>query len=253
MNSQRNFYHGIAVEHSIIDALDNHKYGELSPHWRRIIKFIYGDVDLSTYVYAKACDLYGKPDIEVDVKGQRHYISVKSGNAKAVHTEPIHLFTDWLIKNSIDENVVNDYRLYHFGDSTLDGKGERRMGHQEVMTYFSQQIADFNETFLSNKDLTWKFVERVVFKGNNPDLPGADFLYHGNVNDGVICSKEQVRRFVYKKPFTSFINPHVGMLTLHPAARYVNGEEKNPEKRYLVEVSWPNMRNDVGFIGVYMR
>lgn len=252
MSSKHNFYRGIAVEHSIIDALDNHRYGELSPHWRRMIRFMYGDVDLNTFVYAKSCDLYGKPDIEIDVKGQLHYLSVKSGEAKAVHSERINVFSDWLKNNSIDENIIKDYQLYHFGDATLDGKGERRMGHQEVMTHFSQQIADFNESFRTNKEVAWKFVERVVFKGNNPMLPGADFLYHGDAVEGVICSKEQVRRFVYKKPFSYFINPHVAMLQLHPAARYTSGIEKDPEKRYIVEVSWPNMKKDISFIGVYM-
>ena len=98
-----------------------------------------------------------------------------------------------------------------------------------------------------NQDVV-NFVDKVVFIGNDENLPSADFIYHGNINFGVICSRQNVIKHLRKRNYDYMRNLHIGPIQFHPYARYVNGVGKHEYKRDIVNFKWINFIGDLEYI-----
>lgn len=240
---------GLQKEDHIINAIDGKKFNEIGNNLKFALKRIFFDcIDENGIFKAEKADPRGKPDIIIKHNGETHYLSVKSGAAKELHREDVFKFVDFLKEYQMDEDAINPILLFHFGDGTTDGTGQKRMDYSDTIHEYKNEIQESNRLLSQNKSLLEDFLERVMFQGNYKDLPGAEYIYFGDENYGTLCSKKQILTHVKRKYFGWYQSPHIGPVLMRPYARYINGDGKYPEKRSLICFEWVGLEKDMRYI-----
>jgi len=245
---KNNYIIGHQKELDLINAINGKKFYELNQNLRSMINFMFGLVSETEVLHAQKCDPAAKPDFWVEVRGKKHYVSMKTGAAKVVHKESLSTFCSFLREHHMREEIIQKYCFYHFGDGTLDGSGSRRLSHDEILKQYPQEIHELNLGFNEDENLVIDLVMRVVFDGNNPLLPKAEFLYHGDINEGVICDRQQVFERLQRQDYSFFRNPHFGMIFVYPYARYIDFRDYDPKKRFFVSFEWVKIKEDIKYL-----
>lgn len=242
------YQNGINNENELLEAINNKKYSELSEHLQKMIRKMFPKVWLDDLIIVKKVPGFAKADLEFIIHDEHHYLSVKYGNSAQVHTEKLSTFFSFLKEHQFSDELLNNIALYHYGDETTNGTGTYRMNQQEVMRNYASIVEKINEELNLNRYFVRDFVKRVVFIGNDPSKQAADFIYHGDIEEGEICSMESVLQYTKRKTFHRIINAHIGQIMFRPYARYSKGLEKHPEKRHVVVFEWSHLLWDLEFI-----
>lgn len=242
------YTNGITNEKEIENALDGKTFGSLSEHLQNVVHKMFHHIEDGDIIHAERIPGFPKPDLKITVNDESHYLSIKYGASAQVHCEKVEVFVKWLKEHQISERVIQLLLIYQYGDGTTDGNGERRMSQQEVLRVYSKEIAELNEELNKDRFFVRDFVKRVVFEGNDPDKVSADFIYHGDIEEGEICSKESVLSYTKRKRFDRLVNVHIGPVMVRPYARYSKNEERYPEKRHQVTFEWNRMLWDLEYI-----
>ena len=166
-----------------------------------------------------------------------------------MHEEQLDRFIQFLKECGISDESINTYLLYHYGDGTIDGTGKRRMNSIEVRFAYDEKIRKMNDEFNSSKEFIKKFADRVMFQGVNPSASMAEYIYHGDVDYGIFCSRNQFRRHIEKKSWEYMQTcVHVGPFVIRPHARYSNKEIRDEEYRHTVVINYPRFVQDLAYI-----
>ena len=216
-----------------------------------IIKYMFKNVQDDDVIKAAKVPGFSKPDLKIMINEESHYLSIKYGYACQVHKEELSVFVEWLSDKGVSQRTIDALLTYHYGDGTTDGTGERRMHQQEVLRYYSEAIREMNAVLNQDRFFVRDFVRRVVFDGNEEHKPSADFIYHGDIEEGVICSKSSMLSYIKRKTFERLVNPHIGPIMFRPYARYLSGEETHPEKRHQICFEWYRIEWDIAYIRQY--
>jgi hypothetical protein len=239
---------GFVNEKEFIFRLNGHKVGDLSNNLKYIVKEVYGFYKDDEVVYAGLVDNYQKPDIYIEFRGIRKYISLKSGNASTVAEENIKLFIQHLRKCNVSTRSLKTILYYHFGDGTLNGTGKNRMDYNVLRVKLNVAIRELNRELNNNKQFIKDFVVRSMFKGTNPDNIEADYIYFGNVDYGILCSKTQILKHIDRRSWDYMDNPHIGPLQFRPHARYVHTKITSEKRRWAVDIYRANLCADLTYI-----
>lgn len=239
---------GIRNEQALIKAINGRTYDELSNNMKCLVDSIYEDIDPHSRFYAEKCDPRGKPDIMITLDSEVHFISVKTGQAEQVHMEDIKKFVLFLRERGISADTQKTILYFQYGDGTLDGTGAVRWSYEELLPRMSKLIEKANEELNKDKELVFAAMDRFVFKGNYKELPEADYIYHGSVNMGVICSKTQIIKHLKRRDFMYMKNLHIGPIQFRPYARFTDFKETHTEKRLVVAFKWVGMQADLDYI-----
>ncbi|MBP5694221.1 MAG: hypothetical protein J6X03_02050, partial [Bacilli bacterium] len=210
---------------------------------------IFGDMDEKQMIYAtKVGEHNQKPDIYIEVNGVKKYLSVKTGSATKVSEELISTFIPALRSKGVSENSLRTICHYHFGDGSVDGSGKHRQNQFRVLTLLTDRINVMNQELNANKDLIIDFITTSIFKGTKSTNIEADYLYFGNPDYGVLCSKDQILSYVLSTNFDYQRMPHIGCLLFRPHARYVGKEVTNVKRRMTIDIYWPNLFSILAYI-----
>lgn len=239
---------GLKNELSIIEAINDKKYNELSNNMKNIVERMFTKIDEDAVFIAEKADPRGKPDIIVHHNGETHYMSVKSGNNEQVHAEALDKFIQFVKSYGFSDATINTMLLFHYGDGTFDGTGTVRHDRDTLMVMMKRDIQSANEELNANRKFMMDLFARVVFDGNYSDLPGADFIYHGNKDYGVLCSRVQIVKHLRRRTYSFITSPHVGPIMYRPYVRYTDFKEMHPEKRNIVNFKWLGMNGDLSYI-----
>lgn len=240
--------YGLQFETDFINYLNNKKFCQLSENFSKICKVIFTSISENDLIFAEHCDLSAKPDVKITVNGETHFISLKTNTAKHVHSEELEKFISKLILNNISKSTIDTIKKFHYGDGTLNGTGSIRMTYDELFPTMISEIKTANEELNEYNERMLNFVVNSVFVGNNPNLPEADFIYHGSLNFGIIVSRKQVIKHLKKRNYDYMRNLHIGPIQFHPYARYASFNERNPYKRNIVNFVWVNFVSDLEYI-----
>ena len=242
------YNNGIRNETEIMDAINGKKYCELSKHLQHIVKEMFSDIENDSVIHVEKVPGFAKPDLKFTVYNESHYLSVKYGTSSQVHCVELEVFVKWLKDHEFSDHIIECFKKYHYGDGTLDGTGEKRMSQQETLNTYKSEIEEINEAFNANRYLVRDLAKLVIFDGNDSNKPSADFIFHGDIEEGEICSMDSVLRYFKTKKADKLITPHFGRIILRPYARYLSGKETYPEKRHKVVFEWCRMIWDLEFI-----
>lgn len=232
--------HGNFNEHELIEALNSRYIEDLSDNLKSFVKTLYPDISNDDIIIAEKTkkpesnkSIHGniKPDVTLKVKGKEFHISVKIGSGNSVHQENTEAFLKYLKETfCISESLVNDFRLYVWGDGTLDGSApvKDRLKGDKVITKYPSSVKNIREFFEKNKS---KLIDRFLFTGRF-DI-SVDYVYYGNEEKGVWASKEELMPHIIKTG-TGKNSIYIGILTFQTYGRSLQG--KDDKRREQIQI-----------------
>ena len=126
---------GINNEYAFIKKINNKRVNELSFLLQELIYMLFPKINNNSMIKCFKNKKYEKSDICIKVGIKYKYISIKNGFNNSVHSESIHSFITFLIKNRISLNVINEILKYHYADGTFNGSGQFRIAVKEYKIY----------------------------------------------------------------------------------------------------------------------
>lgn len=243
---------GFENEEKLCESINDKSYYDLNTNLQFLMFYLFQHLDKEKKFKCWRTDNFTKPDICIAQERDLKYVSVKSGQCEGVHSEDLRTFVQFLRDSNISEETIETYLLYHYGDGSLDGTGKRRMNTIEVRFTYDDRIKKMNEEFNADKTFTKKFADRVLFQGVDPDAVKAEFIYHGDVDFGVFCSRNQIMRHIEKRNW-SYMQTcvHIGPFVIRPHARYARNtynNVKHEDHRHIVSVNYPRFLQDLMYI-----
>ena len=240
---------GLVNETHMVSALNDKMYDELNANLHHFMYISFPNINYKTKIKCYKAEEYTKPDIVVQVGDECRYVSLKHGAAEEVHEEKLPRFIEFLKENNIDDYTIESYLLYHFGDGTTDGTGQKRLDCFQTRYRYDERIRKMNEAFNNSKEFVKKFANRVVFQGVNELANPADIIYHGDEDYGSFMSRNQLMRHIDFRTwnFMTYV-VHIGPFVIGPRARYPNKEIKNDGYRKVVTVRYPKLLQDILYI-----
>ncbi len=239
---------GRLKEDEFVFALNNKRAGDLSHNLKHVLREMFGLFSEDEIVKCGLVDKFQKPDFYIEFHGIRKYVSLKSGRANVVAQEGLKQFLEYLRNWNLSVEGQKTLLLYHFGDGTMDGSGKKRLEYMDIMRILRSKIKSLNEEFNNNKEFVKDIIYRCLFKGTQEGNIEADYIYHGDINYGVVCSKEQIFKHIDRRDWAFMDNLHIGPIQFRPHARYSDKEIKNEESRWKIDFWWANLAADLDYI-----
>ena len=238
--------HGFSNEKDISSYLNNRKFSELNTNMQNFLSFIFDqnisdDEIISSDTTKKVENKNPKPDIWIKINDNIKYISIKKGAGNSVHQESFSSFCSFLSNINISSDTINNLKIYHYGDDTLDGTGINRFSSDDVKTRYSQKIKSANAE-LNNQINLQKILNRILFEGvfKNPIV--VDAFYHGTLEQGVYASRTEIIDYLTTKVDTTNMScMQFSQLTYQPWTRDEHRTAAYPERRYTMQVKWGSM------------
>lgn len=239
---------GMFMEDEFIRSLNDKRFGDLSNNLKHMLRDMFDVLFETNVIHAGKIMGYLKPDIFIECRGKVHFLSLKTGRATTIHQEQIKSFILFLREKGISKETQKTILLYQYGDGTMDGTGSKRDSFEELNYKLKDRIIEANKELNANIDFVVEFVDRAVFVGTIDPSSPAEFIYHGNLEYGTICSRKQISNYVRRKDKSFLHCLHIGPLLIRPHARYVNKEVTNEERRHKVDFQWVNLIEDLEYI-----
>ena len=230
---------GYQNEVNFVKAINNKKYRNLNPNMKEFVRFIFNDIKDEDIIECKRYRTYDKADVYIKLNNTIKNISIKSGTRVSVHAETINSFVIFLNEINIRENIINYLLLYHFGDFTKDGTGNIRMPASELKEKYRREIKIFNK-YVNYKNIIKKVIVRCLFEGTIKKNK-ADYIYYGNVLNGLYASKEEIINYFCDNKATEIISPHFSYLIYQNWNRNIIYNPKLENHRYYCQFKWPSI------------
>ncbi len=234
--------HGFKNESYISEYLNEKKFGLLNENIKNFLCWLFerkiGDNEI---VYSDQTEKIGrkftKPDIWIKISDVKKFISIKIGCGNSVHQEPLTRFCEFLTSIKVPNEIVNNLKLYHFGDDTIDGSGVKRYSTNEIKNKYENKIKQTND-FLNQKQVLNQIIYRVLFIGSFKNYNIVDAIYYGTKDNGLWASREEILNFLLNNNDISASGIHFSYLTYQPWTRDCNRTAKHSDRRYVMQVKW---------------
>lgn len=236
---------GLIIEKNFKSAFNGKSFDELNDFQKKFILELFPNINDNDYIIcSKYIKEFGKPDITISLNNEKKYISIKSGSSDGMHIEDIKTFILFLRSLGVSVQTQKILLLYHYGDGTLDGTGEKRMLHNEIAYKYKEHI-EFANKELSNSKIVLACLNRFVLQGTNEYMQTIDYIYYGDENYGVFCSKNELANYIISRDYSHLKTLHIGPMTIQPYLRDVNNESHNKYKRHKVQIKWHYLLTDI--------
>lgn len=240
---------GCLKELEIINALNEKTISQLSNNMRFFMRALFGVLNDGLIIKCKKVDDINKTDFIVEYDNRIRNVSMKSGKAVVVHNEILKNFINFLRSKDISERTLETICLFHYGDGTIDGSNaDLRQSYTLVSQGLSDRIKEANEELNSNMDFILDVLNRCMFKGANETNIEADCVYFGDLDYGIVATKNQFIRNTKRRCFDYYDHLHIGPLLFRPDARYVGKDITHQRKRDRIVAYWPNLREDIEYM-----
>lgn len=243
MSSNR---HGFSNEEHISSHLNNKKFGELNSHMQNFLSFLFNKninnneivlSDLTQKIEGKNA----KPDIWIKIGNDIKNVSIKEGSGNSVHQEPFNDFCKFLENINISTEIINNLKLYHYGDDTIDGTGELRFSSTDIKNKYSSKIKLVN-TELNSPQTLRKILNRILFAGVFVKPIYVDAVYHGSIENGFYATREEIIDYLISNTnLSEMTGIKFSQLTYQPWTRDQFRTAAHPERRYVMQVKWGSM------------
>ena len=236
-------------EDEMIFFLNGKKYKDLSYNLQKMLQTFFGLCDPEETVTCTHALERTKPDLIIHYMGRDKYVSMKSGTSCQVHSENIFTFVDFLRSLGVKESTIEIILLFQFGDGTTDGTGKERFNLADFKFKQRKRFKEASDDLNSDSEIISEVFKRCVFQGLDNTVPAANALYHGTYEHGIGIVKKQVTKYIAKPHHWDWMDSmHIGPLTFRPACRQIDDDPVHKEKRFKIQISLPNMYDDMKYI-----
>jgi hypothetical protein len=234
---------GFANENEIIDYLNNTKYVDnLNSNFKAFLSFLFSQNLNGKTVSAYKPTGQVKPDIGIIIDENEKYVSVKKGSGNSVHQEQLVEFESFLDSCGVSKRIINYLKEFHYGDGSTDGNGGERIRASQWQAQNLTKITQINIA-INTPDILMESLNRFLFIGNIPDAPVVDVVYHGNIEDGLWASREEIIEYLIPN-HNNATTVHFSNLTYQVWNRNLNYNPKTANRRHTMQIKWPSLTKD---------
>lgn len=234
---------GLSNEQDICNQLNNKKVCEINPNLKTMLRRIFGPIDDDQIIRSEQIEGTMKPDLKITYKSVTKYVSIKSGHACFVHEEQVSTLIPFLNELGYAKTDVDIFLTLLYRDGTTNGLGEKSLEFIESRVKNADLINEFNKIFNSKKENVERIINRCLFTGAKDTNIPAEFIYFGNANFGVVCSKTQIQKHINRRTWDYMHNPHIGPLQFR-----AHSFDKTSSKRHQCDFWWARLREDLEYI-----
>ena len=239
---------GLLAEQEVITEINNKVYSSINNNLRQVIRCLFGVVNENSLVKCYKVDDENKTDFVIEINKEKRNVSMKQGRAEIVHNEILNNFCNFLLENGISDRTVETIKMFHYGDGTSDGTGEKRYPYIKVVSMYADRIREANYELNASSDFIIRVMKRTVFEGTSKTPIVADCIYFGNIHFGRVATKKQIFKHINRRDFSWIENLHIGPLLLRPHSRYVDRPIYDVRNRNRIILYWPNLSADIDYI-----
>ncbi len=225
------------VEKQIVNYLSRKYYSELNNHWKQLIKMMFPSIVLSDIIYCENVKMPLKQDIFIVATGIKKTISIKSGKDATLHCESLEHFCSFLKFLNVDEYDIETLRIYHYGDGTIDGTGEKRECAATLKIKYENRIKIFN-SHVNKPNLLRMIIDRFLSFGTLNQCDKVDYLYYGNLNDGELYDMNDLIEFFSIQHVTKIRGIHFGTFHYSAYYRFITSKNTNEMDRHYIAIKW---------------
>lgn len=234
---------GFHNEYQFVAYLNHRKVKNCHPLFQELLFDLYSNLKDEDEILSWKNHELQKTDIFIKINNIVKRVSLKCGIKNSVHSEPISEFIHFLIENKISKANVTAYLKYHYADGTTNGTGIVRMPIEEYKKLHQQEIDEINLAF-NQKDILENMVKRFVLQGRN-SKEEIDVLIYGTIYDFMYLKNEEIKEIICNSHDSYSTAVHVGPLTIQPILRNLNHNSKYDRKRFMVQVKWYCLHDDI--------
>lgn len=231
---------GYNNEKKFVEKINNKFYKELDFNMQLFIETLLPSVKRCDIIKAYLSKEKIKCDFYIEINLKIYKISLKTGNKNSVHLESLTDFIRFLQeKIKLNNQLINFYLYYHFGDYTLDGSGKERISSYDCKNIYKKELIELNK--ILNKDENIKLaIKRFLFGSYN-----IDYLICGTYDDFIWISKDNIKKLLLEKQNLNKLSPSFSSLIIQPLSRCLNNNKKQEKFRYFVQIKWYNLYDDI--------
>ena len=240
---------GIENEKRITEAINGQQLGRISTCLYKFIKQLDRSADDETVISAKKVGGQGfKPDVEIKIGELLFNVSVKKGGGNSVHQEKTDYFIHYCMKQlNMTDNERESLLLFLYGDGTIDGDSlpEERLSDKELIENYEEEIQIIQKFLDRNKR---NLLERFLVYGRLGKEKNikADYLYHGNANDGIWCPLDNdTIDYLIGLPNSKEAPLAIGPLTIQVWNRNLEAKPEMENRRHSIQVKWGSCKSHI--------
>jgi hypothetical protein len=234
---------GFQNEDEFIKCLDSKKICDIKFNLRFFLEDVFGVINDEDMVRCYKSSGPYKYDIIIEINNKIKRISIKKGVKNSVHAEPISEFVHFLILNKMPRKMVINFLKYHYADGSTNGSGANRISISEYKRSHQKEIDEINK-FLNNKNILIKAINRFVIKGRN-SIYKIDVLLYGVPDDFIWIKRKDIYKILLNKRNEYSTSIHFSSLTYQPMNRCLNNNSKYERDRYIAQLKWYNLGDDI--------
>ncbi len=238
---------GKKLENEFVISLNNKYFEELNLNMQKFISFAFKDFNQSHKINCRKLSNWQKADISIQIGEQVKYISIKTGSQNSVHVEKLNDFITFLCDNNVENKIINNLLIYHYGDNTLMGDGTVRYSAEECKLKYKKEILEFNR-YINNSSLMQKIIKRFLLTGTKATNKCVDIIYYGNIDMGIWCTSEELLKFCINHKSMYMNTPHFSIFTYQNWCRNVTFKSKSESHRNYLQIKWFSILSDLGKI-----
>lgn len=236
---------GFANETEIINYINTAKYYEnLNGNMKAFLSFLFHGINIDGFpIHATKPAGMVKPDVAITINSETRYVSVKKGSGNSVHQENLNVFENYLRYCGINETVIMYLKEFHYGDGSTDGNGRNRVSANDWLSANCKKAVEINRVF-SSPNFLISFFDRVLFIGNVSPAPAVDAVFHGNINNALWASRDEIITYLLTQRNTA-ANIHFSKLTYQVWNRNLNYNPNTANRRHVMQIKWASMSDDL--------
>ncbi len=234
--------HGFRNADDISRYLNGIRVRNLNKSLLGMINTIFKGVALTDIIECRRLKPSCKPDIQIKIGNTVKTVSIFVGSGNSVHQENFISFLNFCReKLQITKDEEDSIRWIFYGDYTYDGTGsiENRISNSRtILNEFPLQASIAQSFFDRNRRV---IARRFLITGKDESGNSADYVFHGNIEDGICVSYEHILDYI-----ESYNEKKAGLLSIGPLSfqmwnRNLSGVSKNEYKRNSLQIKWPSM------------
>ena len=239
-NNSKNGFQNEAI---FVKKLNNMTFHNIDFDLQLFLEDLFPNVNGNSLVKCYKNRELQKYDIIIEINDTLRRVSIKKGVKNSVHTEPISELIHFLIENKMPKSLIINFLKYHYADGTTNGSGEKRISGTEYKEKHQKEIDEINK-FINQKNILTKAIERFILKGRNSDY-SIDAIIYGVPGDFIWIKKENIFDILIKQRHKNSSAIHFSSLTYQPLNRCLNYNKKYEKGRYIAQIKWYNISDDI--------
>lgn len=235
---------GFKNEEDFKNLLDHKKIHELPENMQQLLKLLFQEISMESFVYCWRSKYLEKADIKVKIGDVIKGISIKSGQQCSMHQEHKSIFYKFLLKIGIDNNIVS-----LFDDFMIGEINSKKVNSKTYIMENSEKITKVRNAF-NDYYIKINLIIRFLFQGTEIQNYDCDAIVYGTPTNFIWATKNEILKYLIE--YRNFDNQYITISALNIKC-YDRNLRNNPLKRInqeKIQIKWYSLKEDLKEISI---